>query len=234
MPGLSFVTPLAYDWRYALDAIRSYYGIADEIILGLDRNLVSWSGNKFRVDLAALGRGLRKIDVDRKVRLLRGGLHAESQALDLSHHILAEAARVRQRRFRIVHAFVHGPAQVLEERAEDAPVHVAFVAGLVDDGSGRPARLGVSQRLEPRAGGECGAGTSQRAKEVTSIRIHPKVDLGYATVYQRSIGLELRVDSEHLPFVRHAVDVAGTALQGERRVYCTRKSLSLKDARSED
>jgi len=76
MAGLSFVTPLAYDWRYALDAIRSYYCIADEIILGLDRSLISWSGNRFKVDMAELGRGLRRIDMDRKIRLLRGDFHS--------------------------------------------------------------------------------------------------------------------------------------------------------------
>jgi hypothetical protein len=75
----------------------------------------------------------------------------------------------RQRRFRIVDTLVHGAAQVFEERAEDAPVQIAFVASLIDDGPGRPARLGVPQRLEPSAGRERGTGTTQRLEKSTTI-----------------------------------------------------------------
>ena len=46
---LSFITPVAYDWKYALHAIRSYYDIADEVIIGVDKDRLSWSGKPFKL-----------------------------------------------------------------------------------------------------------------------------------------------------------------------------------------
>ena len=40
MAGLTFITPLAYDYAYSYATIEAYYGIADEIILGVDKDRI--------------------------------------------------------------------------------------------------------------------------------------------------------------------------------------------------
>ena len=78
--GLSFVTPVAYDYRYAWRAIRSYYGIADEIILGLDRDRIAWSGRPFEIDEGDFRRWLAAADPLGKIRLVEGDFHAQATA----------------------------------------------------------------------------------------------------------------------------------------------------------
>jgi hypothetical protein len=78
--GLSFITPLAYDYRMAFAAIRSYYAVADEIILGLDRDRVSWNGKPFALDGGELREGLRSLDTEGKIRLVEGDFHAQGSA----------------------------------------------------------------------------------------------------------------------------------------------------------
>lgn len=76
--GISVAGLLAYDWRQALGSIASYYPIADEIVLGLDRDRVSWSRKPFRMDVAACLAALRRLDRERKIRVIRGDFHAAS------------------------------------------------------------------------------------------------------------------------------------------------------------
>jgi len=75
MAQLSFVTPLAYDWKYAFSAIRSYYAIADEIILGIDRDRISWSGKPFVFDDQALAAFIADVDQAGKIRVIEGNYH---------------------------------------------------------------------------------------------------------------------------------------------------------------
>jgi glycosyltransferase involved in cell wall biosynthesis len=81
MGGLSFVTLLAYDYRYAFTAIRSYYEIADEIVLGVDRERMTWAGNSFVIDMAEVERELAAIDVGKKVRIVEGEIHSAGDAM---------------------------------------------------------------------------------------------------------------------------------------------------------
>jgi hypothetical protein len=82
MAGLSFVTLLAYDWKFAFAAIRSYYPIADEIILGLDADRISWSKKPFPFDDAAVGDLIAKIDKDKKIRVIEGNFHSHDVAME--------------------------------------------------------------------------------------------------------------------------------------------------------
>lgn len=66
---LSFVTLLSYDYQYVYDCIRSYYDIADEIILGLDINRKTWRGQSFNIDMDAVNAFIAEIDVDKKIRI---------------------------------------------------------------------------------------------------------------------------------------------------------------------
>lgn len=79
-PGLSFVTPVAYDFRYALKAVQAYYGAADEIVLGLDRERISWSGMKYNMDEGAFREGIRLLDSQAKVKVVEGDFHSRGSA----------------------------------------------------------------------------------------------------------------------------------------------------------
>jgi hypothetical protein len=82
MAGLSFVTLLAYDWKYAFEAIRSYYGIADEIILGLDADRISMSKKPFPFDDQAVAEFIAAIDTDKKIRVIQDNFHALDTPMD--------------------------------------------------------------------------------------------------------------------------------------------------------
>ena len=77
MAGLSFITLLAYDYKYAFDAIRSYYDIADEILLGLDIDRLTWMGRPFQIDMTALRDFIGTVDRQRKIRIVEGNFHTE-------------------------------------------------------------------------------------------------------------------------------------------------------------
>jgi hypothetical protein len=75
MPGLSIITLLAYDYRYAYATIRSYYDIADEIILGLDADRLTWSRKPFEVDINAVHEFIKRVDTAKKIRIIEGNFH---------------------------------------------------------------------------------------------------------------------------------------------------------------
>lgn len=92
-PRFSAITPLAYDASHALRyCIPAYYELVDEIILGLDRQSVSWSGKPYDLDYPAFHRGLFAIDVECKAQLVRANFHAapnDGNANDtLTHNVL--------------------------------------------------------------------------------------------------------------------------------------------------
>jgi predicted DNA-binding WGR domain protein len=74
--GLSAVGLLAYDWRQALSSVASYYDIADEIVLGLDKRRISWSRLPFAFDKAACLAALKRRDPLKKIRVIEGDFHA--------------------------------------------------------------------------------------------------------------------------------------------------------------
>jgi hypothetical protein len=81
MTGLSFITLLSFDYRYAFGAIRSYYPIADEIILGLDAQRLSWSGKRFEIDMDRVRAFIAQIDTGRKIRIVEGDFHSQPDPL---------------------------------------------------------------------------------------------------------------------------------------------------------
>lgn len=72
---LSFYTPIAYDYKYAIASIMSYYDIADEIFLMLDEDKISWSNKKYELDNVDLDRKIHEIDVDKKIHLKMSNFH---------------------------------------------------------------------------------------------------------------------------------------------------------------
>jgi hypothetical protein len=81
MNGLSFITLLAFDYRYAFGAVRSYYEIADEIILGLDAQRLSWTGQPYHIDLNELQQFITEVDHGKKIRIAEGDFHAHPQPI---------------------------------------------------------------------------------------------------------------------------------------------------------
>jgi hypothetical protein len=81
MAGLSFITPIAYDYRYAFQAIRSYYEIADEILLAVDADRLTWMRQPFQIDMSEIGRFVSELDVGRKIRIVEGNYHRETNPL---------------------------------------------------------------------------------------------------------------------------------------------------------
>ena len=74
--GLTFITMLAYDYRYAFAAIGSYYELADEIILGLDRDRLTWMRQAFTIDMDEVHAFIAALDKERKIRIVEGDFHA--------------------------------------------------------------------------------------------------------------------------------------------------------------
>lgn len=82
MSNLSFITLLSYDYGYAFDSIKAYYHLADEIILGLDKDYISWSRNPFDFDEKALEEYISKIDENKKIKIVRGNFHDLERPID--------------------------------------------------------------------------------------------------------------------------------------------------------
>lgn len=86
MSNLSFITLISYDYKYAFDAIRSYYDIADEIFLGIDEDRITWSGNKFVLDDIECNNFLDEVDTQRKIRVISKNFHGSTRPIDNDTH----------------------------------------------------------------------------------------------------------------------------------------------------
>jgi len=76
MAGLSFVTLVSYDVGMLPEVVSAYYAIADEIILGLDKDRIAFSGRPFELDLQSLKAALAQVDVDGKIRWVEEDFHS--------------------------------------------------------------------------------------------------------------------------------------------------------------
>jgi hypothetical protein len=72
---LSFYTPIAYDYKYAFAAVKSYYNIADEIILAIDKDRISWSGIKYDFDDILFNTTIKEIDTNNKIKIIEESFH---------------------------------------------------------------------------------------------------------------------------------------------------------------
>ncbi len=75
MTGLSFITLLAYDYRYAFKSLRSYYDIADEILLGVDVGRLTWMRRPFEFNRNEVDEFIASIDTAGKIRLVEDNYH---------------------------------------------------------------------------------------------------------------------------------------------------------------
>ena len=51
MKKKSAISLISYDAAYLPESISRYYNYVDEIVLGLDKNRKTWSGNAFSFDV---------------------------------------------------------------------------------------------------------------------------------------------------------------------------------------
>jgi len=78
---LSFAMPVAYDYRYFYRALDSIYDIADEIVVGLDRDRISWSGKPFELDEVELRAEIQKADTRGIVKIVQDNFHSSDQPM---------------------------------------------------------------------------------------------------------------------------------------------------------
>ena len=62
----SALSLISYDAHLLSNSIKKYYEYVDEIILGIDKDRISWSNNKFSFDEDTLWKELDKIDGEGK------------------------------------------------------------------------------------------------------------------------------------------------------------------------
>lgn len=82
----SVISLISYDAHYLPRSIRSYYDYVDEIILGLDKDRISWSRNSFSFDERALWSELHSIDVDGKIQIVEENFHRSSVPIENDTH----------------------------------------------------------------------------------------------------------------------------------------------------
>jgi hypothetical protein len=71
----SVISLISYDANLLVDSIASYYRYVDEIVLGVDQDRISWSGNRFYFDEDKLWKALKNIDVDNKIVIIEDNFH---------------------------------------------------------------------------------------------------------------------------------------------------------------
>lgn len=74
----SAISLISYDAAYLPGSIEKYYNYVDEIVLGLDENRITWSGNSFSFDENKLWNELQRIDGDNKISVVEGNFHQTS------------------------------------------------------------------------------------------------------------------------------------------------------------
>jgi len=84
--GLSVAMLVAYDWKLGVEAIRRCYGIADEIVLGLDAERLSFRRERYPFNDAAFRRAIKKADPQAKIRVLEGDFHSKADPSENETH----------------------------------------------------------------------------------------------------------------------------------------------------
>lgn len=82
----SVISLISYDADYLPASIRSYYEYVDEIVLGLDADRISWSGNSFTFDEGRLFSELSEIDRDNKITVVESNFHRSSVPIENDTH----------------------------------------------------------------------------------------------------------------------------------------------------
>jgi hypothetical protein len=82
----SVISLISYDSAYLPDSIKTYYNYVDEIVLGLDKDRISWTKNKITFDEGKLWRELSAIDGDNKITIVEENFHRSSVPIENDNH----------------------------------------------------------------------------------------------------------------------------------------------------
>ncbi len=87
MKKKSVISLISYDAnRFLTKSIERYYDYVDEIILGLDKDRVTWSGNSFNIDETSLWSELSSLDGDNKISVIEEDFHQSDVAIENDNH----------------------------------------------------------------------------------------------------------------------------------------------------
>lgn len=79
----SVISLISYDAnRFLPSSIRRYYNYVDEIVLGIDKDRITWSGNTFSINEEALWSELSQIDGDGKISIIEEDFHQSEVAIE--------------------------------------------------------------------------------------------------------------------------------------------------------
>mgnify|MGYP000047105221 FL=1 len=79
----SAISLISYDAnRFLAKSIERYYNYVDEIVLGIDKDRITWSGNEFSIDEDALWSELSQIDGDSKITIIEEDFHQSEVAIE--------------------------------------------------------------------------------------------------------------------------------------------------------
>lgn len=79
---ISVISLISYDAEYLPESIKAYYPYVNEIVLGLDKDRITWSNNKFTFDEDKLWSELQKIDKDDKIKVVEHNFHESKIPLE--------------------------------------------------------------------------------------------------------------------------------------------------------
>ena len=71
----SVISLISYDAGFLSQSISKYYEYVDEIILGLDKDRISWSNKPFTFDEQQLWKDLKRIDTENKISIIEEDFH---------------------------------------------------------------------------------------------------------------------------------------------------------------
>jgi hypothetical protein len=79
----SAISLISYDAnRFLANSIKRYYNYVDEIVLGIDKDRITWSGNPFSINEDALWSELSQIDGDSKISIIEENFHQSEVAIE--------------------------------------------------------------------------------------------------------------------------------------------------------
>jgi len=71
----SVISLISYDAGFLPESISKYYEYVDEIVLGVDKDRISWSNNPFSFDEQQLWKDLQDLDPENKISIIEENFH---------------------------------------------------------------------------------------------------------------------------------------------------------------
>jgi hypothetical protein len=78
----SVISLISYDAEMLPNSIKSYYDYVDEIILGLDKDRITWNHQSFKFDENKLWAELKKLDTKNKISIIEESFHPSGLAIE--------------------------------------------------------------------------------------------------------------------------------------------------------